>query len=148
MKRRWATFHATRFEHKTPAPHFINPTCFGEDVAAWLRPHLETAGLQPGEPIQEDYGWGLWARSGGDPYWIAIGCFADDDSGDEAEWGIGVAYDPGFNLRKRLFHRPRDQDLLRVAVAVDAALKGDPAIRRVEWWLEEPHRAPASPVPV
>ena len=147
MKLRWATFKTTRFEHKTPGPHFINPNCFGEDVAIWLRPALVTAGFDPSEPIQEDYGWGLWTRSGSDPYWIAISVIPEDGSADEAEWGIGIAYDPGLDLFKRLFHRPREADSLRVSAAVDAALKADPSIREVEWWLGEPHRGSPSAVP-
>lgn len=148
MKLRWATFRSSRFEHRTPGPHFINPTCFGEDLAAWLRPHLQAAGLQPSEPIQEDYGWGLWTRADGDPYWIAIGAFGDDTPETEAEWGIGVSYDPGFNLLKRLFHRPAEGGLLRVATAIDAALKGEPSIRQVEWWRETPHQGAPNSAPM
>lgn len=157
MKPRWVTFLATGFEHKTPGPHFINPTCFGEDVAVWLRPALAAAGLEPSEPIQEDYGWGVWTSSGGDPYWVAISVFEDgdeadddkanDDKADEAEWGIGISYDPGFNLRQRLFHRPREEDLRRVSTAVDAALRAHASIRQIEWWLDVPHRGSSTTGP-
>ena len=147
MKPRWVTFRATGFEHKTPGPHFINPTCFGEDVAVSLRPALAAAGLEPSEPIQEDYGWGVWTCSGGDPYWVAISVFDDDDKADEAEWGIGISYDPGFNLRKRLFHRPREENLRRVSAAVDAALRANASIRQIEWWLDAPHRGSSTTGP-
>jgi hypothetical protein len=39
------------FEHREMKPHFMNPSSFGEDFAAWLKSELS-------DPIQEDYGWG------------------------------------------------------------------------------------------
>jgi hypothetical protein len=57
------------FEHRKVKPHFINPCCFGEDFAAWLRDKLlplEEEGFDFAEPIQEDYGWGFWASHGRD----------------------------------------------------------------------------------
>jgi hypothetical protein len=31
------TIETDLFEHREVKPHFINPCCFGEDFAAWLR---------------------------------------------------------------------------------------------------------------
>ncbi|HYX67548.1 MAG TPA: hypothetical protein VE825_00325, partial [Terriglobales bacterium] len=50
------------FEHRHVKPHFINPCCFGEDFAAWLREQLSTlssSGFVFSDPAQEDYGWGF-----------------------------------------------------------------------------------------
>lgn len=97
------------FEHKEVGPHFINPCCFGEDFAGWLSAELaplRAAGFEFSEPIQEDYGWGLWARSGADAFWIALSCVGDGPTDDPAEWVVSVRYDPGLNVFKRLFHRP------------------------------------------
>ena len=55
------------FDHREVKPHFINPCCFGEDFAAWLKRELLCSaglGMEFSEPIQEDYGWGLWATDG------------------------------------------------------------------------------------
>jgi hypothetical protein len=112
------TVETDLFEHREVQTNFINPCCFGEDFATWLR--LELSRL-PGlafdlsEIIQEDYGWGLWASHGDDRFWIALGCVNDGPQEGPAQWIISVAYDPGFNLVKRLFHRPDRQafDLLR-----------------------------------
>jgi hypothetical protein len=76
---RHVTFRSSRFETRTPAPHFINPHNFGEDVAGWLRSKLP-AGLEPGEVIQEDYGWGTWTRSGDDPVCLAVDAALQGDS--------------------------------------------------------------------
>ena len=45
-----------------------------------------------------------------------------------------------FNLWRRFTHRPRAEDLDRVASAVDARLRSDPAIREIGWWDGEPFR--------
>jgi hypothetical protein len=69
------TFKTSLFESKEPKPHFINERCFGEDLAAWLLQRLREAPFTFDEAIQEDYGWGFWAKVGEDTYWIAIGIF-------------------------------------------------------------------------
>ena len=134
---RSVTFESDRFETATPRPDAINPTCFGADVAAWLRDRLPTE-LHPDTPIQEDYGWGLWTRIGEDPYWIAIGLMEEDDDGPSRTWLMTAAYDPGLNLWRRLVRRPRHEDLDRVCRAVDGALHGDAAITAIQWWDDQP----------
>ena len=97
------------FEHREIKPHFINPCCFGEDFARWLRDQLadlSAAGYELSEPIQEDYGWGFWAARGQDPYWLAISLCGDGPTEEPGEWVVSVGYDPGLNLLKRLFHKP------------------------------------------
>ena|ERR1051326_1237450 len=122
------------FEHREVKPHFINPCCFGEDFAAWLRSELAPlteAGFALSEPIQEDYGWGLWARHGRDPFWIALGCCQDpsvEPSDGPAEWIVSVDYDPGLNLFKRLFHKPDVQAFNQVRDRVKQSLEANPAI--------------------
>ena len=95
------------FEHREVKPHFINPCCFGEDFAAWLL--VELAPLRDfelSEPIQEDYGWGLWASRAEDPFWIALSYCGEGPAEEPAEWVVSVNYDPGLSLMKRLFHTP------------------------------------------
>lgn len=65
------SLQSARFEYKEPKPYFINPNCFGEDVAGWLVTALGREGFMVDEPIQqEDYGWG---------FWTAISLAEDDD---------------------------------------------------------------------
>ena len=137
--RRHVTFRSRRFENRTPQPHFINPNCFGEDLAGWLREGMDAA-FTPGDVIQEDYGWGLWANAGGEPYWIYVGVM-DESVGEEvAEWMVGVAYDPGLSLVKRLFGKPNPSQLLAICRGIDARLRNTPeSIERIEWW-HEPHQ--------
>ena len=138
---RCVTFASRRFESRTPGPHFINPGNFGEDLATWLRSRLPER-FAPGEPIQEDYGWGVWVQAGSDPYWIAVGKM-DEDEGEAAAdavptWLIALAYEPGFNLLRRLTHRPRREDLDALCAAVHDALQGEAEIDEVRWWGEQP----------
>jgi len=100
------------FEHQQVKPHFINPCCFGEDFAAWLLNELaplRAAGFEFSEPIQEDYGWGVWANRGTDPFWIALSYCGDGPGEEPAEWMVSVNYEAGLNIFKRLFHRPDDR---------------------------------------
>jgi len=63
------------FEHREVKPHFINPCCFGEDIAAWLKKELlrhKDLGFELSEIIQEDYGWGFWASRAKDRFWITF----------------------------------------------------------------------------
>jgi hypothetical protein len=46
--------------------HFINPCCFGEDLAAWLRSRLAEKNVHAGTPYQEDWGWELPVTLGGE----------------------------------------------------------------------------------
>src|SRR5439155_26908024 len=102
------------FEHREVKPHFINPCCFGEDFAAWLKQELlrvPDLGIELSEPIQEDYGWGLWASRGKDRFWVALSYVGDGPQEAPAQWVVSVTYDPGLNLAKRLFHKPDQQAL-------------------------------------
>ncbi len=108
------TVETDLFEHREVKPHFINPCCFGEDFAAWLKQELSRfpeLGIKLSQPIQEDYGWGLWASHGKDRFWIALSYVGKGPQEAPAQWVISVTYDPGLNLAKRLFHKPDRQTL-------------------------------------
>ncbi len=48
-------FETDRFNVSQVKEHFINPCCFGEDVAQWLREKLAEKGAVTGTPGQEDF---------------------------------------------------------------------------------------------
>ena len=119
------TIETDLFEHREVKPHFINPCCFGEDFAIWLRGELSRLageGFSLSEPIQEDYGWGLWASHGKDPFWIALSYVGDGPQEEPAQWVVSVNYEAGLNLVKRLFHKPN-----REAFAVCVSGSGKPS---------------------
>jgi hypothetical protein len=51
-------FQSAAFNTTEARPHFINPDCFGDDLAKWLIPRFRAAGATTDdEPGQEDFGW-------------------------------------------------------------------------------------------
>jgi hypothetical protein len=128
-------FETDRFEHREVKPHFINPCCFGEDLAAWLSGELSAlvgAGFHVSKAIQEDYGWGLWAHHGQDPFWIALSYVGDAPTEEPGQWVVTVAYDPGLNLLKRMFHRPRLDAFSTLRDQVWRSISAAPDIRLLE----------------
>jgi hypothetical protein len=120
------------FEHREVKPHFINPCCFGEDFAAWLKHELsgfQDFGLVLSQPIQEDYGWGLWAARGKDRFWVALSYVGNGPQKASAQWMVSVTNDPGLNLAKRLFHKPDQQTLEQFRDRVRQILTSNSAIK-------------------
>ncbi|HET9407296.1 MAG TPA: hypothetical protein VFO39_08665 [Candidatus Sulfotelmatobacter sp.] len=120
------------FEHREVKPHFINPCCFGEDFAAWLKKELSRfpeLRIELSGPIQEDYGWGLWASRGNDRYWIALSYVGDGPQETAARWAVSVNYDAGLNLVKRLIHKPDRQALEQIGDRVQQILSSNSAIK-------------------
>jgi hypothetical protein len=128
------TVETDLFEHREVKPHFINPCCFGEDFAAWLKVELSEladVGFEFSEPIQEDYGWGFWASRGRDRFWVALSYAGDGPQEPPAQWLISVTDDPGLNLAKRLFQKPDRQALEQLRDRVRSVLASNRAIRMI-----------------
>jgi hypothetical protein len=128
------TVETDLFEHRTVKPHFINPCCFGEDFAAWLKQRLASGpdwGFQFSEPIQEDYGWGFWASHGSARYWIAVSYVGDGPQEPPAQFVISIDLDPGLNPLKRLLLRGDRSALDGLRARARELLAADPAIRIV-----------------
>lgn len=106
------------FEHREVKPHFINPCCFGEDFAAWVREALsrdpDVADFELSGIIQEDYGWGFWASRGKDRFWVAFSYLGEGPQEPPPRWVVFVDHDPGLNIAKRIFHRPDPAALERL----------------------------------
>jgi hypothetical protein len=85
-------FRTSRFNLSKVGLHFINPGCFGEDLAAWLCDKLRQKGVDLGAPYQEGWGWGLPVKNGGQSYYLGAGGNADgsSDNRDEGEWRVIV----------------------------------------------------------
>ena len=120
------------FEHRNAKPHFINPCCFGEDFATWLKQELARLG-DPGFDlsgmVQEDYGWGFWASRGGDRFWLAVSYVGDEPQEAPAQWVISVSCDPGLNLVKRVLNKPDRQAFGLLRDRVWQILRSNDAIK-------------------
>lgn len=129
------SFRTSRFDSTTPKPDFINPTTgFGEDLMIWLVQTIQHSAILLDTPIQEDYGWGVWAKVSDELYWIAVSINEETIGSEVAEWLMTIAYEPGCNLFRRIFHQPRREDFIVLCRAVDAALQSDPAVLNIQWW--------------
>jgi hypothetical protein len=85
-------FDTDRFNLSEVQDHFINPGCFGEDLAAWLRSKLVEKSIPSIEPGQEDWGWYIEAKLGDASYFIGVGGAANESAANsnEGEWRIMV----------------------------------------------------------
>src|SRR6516225_6174855 len=85
-------FKTNRFNLSKVGAHFINPCCFGEDLAAWLRVRLIKMGIETRQPYQEDWGWELPAKLPSGSYFLCVSGNSEGSSAekDDGEWGIIV----------------------------------------------------------
>jgi len=125
------TVETDLFEHREVKPHFINPCCFGEDLAAWMKQELSRVadfGFDLSQVIQEDYGWVFLASRSKDRFWIAFSYVADGPQVPPAQWVISGTYNPGLNLIKRLFHKPDRQSWEYLQAKIRQVVTSNPAI--------------------
>lgn len=85
-------FDTDRFNLSEIKQHFINPCCFGEDLAAWLRSKLLEECISTIEPGQEDWGWYIESKLGDVSYFIGVGGIADEtaENPNAGEWRIMI----------------------------------------------------------
>lgn len=122
------------FEHREVKPHFINPCCFGEDFAAWLKRELSESTelrFELSDPIQEDYGWGFWASQDKDRFWIVLSYVGDGPQEAPAQWIVSVVNDPGINPLKRMFHKYDSRALEQLRGRIRQILTSTPSIKTV-----------------
>lgn len=95
-------FRSSRFNLSEAGAHFINPCCFGEDLAAWLGEKLAERGIPTDPPGQEDWGWYLRLSHQGVRYLLGVSGNADESSADRnaGQWRIIV--DKSRSLGERL----------------------------------------------
>lgn len=125
------TVETDLFEHRDVKPHFINPCCFGEDFAQWLKTRLSERGLSIGEPTQEDYGWGFVVSCGEETHWVAISYVGDGPQEPPPQWVISIQPNASLNPIRRWFRRVNAAALERVRDGVNRAISSEPRIRRV-----------------
>ena len=83
-------FKTDRFNLSRVGKHFINPCCFGEDLAAWLQGQLLEQGVQASAPGQEDWGWYVRAKNGNDSYLLCMSGNSENETTDFGKWRIIV----------------------------------------------------------
>jgi hypothetical protein len=117
-------FKTGRFNLSKVQPHFINPCCFGEDLARWLHEQLSERGICAAEPYQEDWGWELRAEEDGKRYYVGVGGNSDDGTSDMGEWRIII--EKARSIRDRLTGKGKMSADDRMMKAVEEILAGEP----------------------
>lgn len=119
-----ATFVTDRFNTTTSKPTFINPGCFGDDLALWLIDELRTDGVRvDAEAVPEDFGWAIAFERDGRWYWAVIGYVPG------RVWYIAIER-RGF--MPMLFRRSRAIPC-EVIDTITRVLIRDPDIRSLQW---------------
>ncbi len=123
-------FQSTAFNCTEQKDYFINPGCFGDDVALWLIQRLRKQGLRTTEREQEDFGWYFTFWIGDVEHCIVIG-FQPNDTSIGDQW-IGL-----LERQKGFFGSlfgARHRDISPEAIqAVEKALRSSSEIQQLSW---------------
>jgi hypothetical protein len=131
MNARDILFKTSRFNLSRVDEHFINPCCFGEDLAAWLRIELVNNCVESGLPGQEDWGWYLQVKHDGNAYFLGMNGNAEENSANvnDGEWRIIV------KKNRSIWQRIRGMGAVTVEdgmfALIEKILRGEPDIRQV-----------------
>ena len=124
-------FVSTHFNTSVPKDYFINPGCYGDDLAEWLIAKLNASAIATSaEPGQEDFGWYLTFVLERTEYCVVVGFQPNDpESGDC--WIGWVERHVGF-LASILGGRKRGISPNALA-HLDRVLRSSPEIRDLVW---------------
>ena len=90
------TFKSRGFNTSVSKPTFVNPECYGDDVAIWLIEELRARGVETDEqPGAEDFGWYLKFAHNSTPYCAVVG-YRPEDEPNEGDWVVWLERDAGF----------------------------------------------------
>jgi len=117
------------FEVTTPGEHFINPRCFGDDFAGWIRERLDSDGVETSEPIQEDWGWVLLAKYEQHTFTISIGVMDESIGMMPAEWRVSVAYEKPLNGFRSWFRPVPGNQLGSLFAQLRTVVSSEPRFR-------------------
>lgn len=125
------TLETDLFEAKTAKPSFVNPNCFGEDFAEWLRARLVAHGIEPSPPIAEDWGWVMIVPYSGLRFTLSIAVMDESIGQIPADWRVGVSYEKGLNGLRAWFRAAPEADLEELAKHLREVLEAEPRIRNL-----------------
>jgi hypothetical protein len=129
------TFKSRAFNTSMPKPSFVNPECFGDDVAAWLIGQLRARGLETAEqPGAEDFGWYVRFTQNDTPYCAVVG-YRPDHGPDGGDWVVWLERDAGFfgSLLGR-----RDKGIQHEAAhLLHEILSASGELRHIRWYFKK-----------
>lgn len=124
-------FKTGRFNLSKVDETFINPCCFGEDLARWLREALRKKSLEVSDPYQEDWGWELPAKNETGRYYLCVSGYAHNEGADSnaGEWRIIL--EKRRSIGQRLTGKGKIELSDGMLASVREILEGEPDIRDV-----------------
>ncbi len=125
-------FRTNRFNLSKVGAHFINPCCFGEDLAAWLRVELTSLEIETREPYQEDWGWELPARLPGSSYFLCMSGNSEESSIDKNDGVWRIIVEKKRSVGQLLTGKGKitsDDDMVNT---IERILRAEPTIREVQ----------------
>ena len=124
------TFRSNKFNTSEIKSNYINPCCFGGDVAQWLVQQLTSSGVAVEPKIgQEDFGWYLGFQCGSYRYHFVLGYNPD------GFWMGWLERQRG--LLGRFFGARKKEIQLDAANAIHSILASSGIVSNVRWHLEK-----------
>ena len=117
------------FEVTTVGEDFINPRCFGEDFARFLREKLVKEGITSSDPIQEEFGWVLLLGEAPQRLTLSLGVLDDSIGQIPAVWRVDLAFEKALNGLGAWFRRVPETELDSTFGLVQSLLSTDPRLR-------------------
>jgi len=128
------TFLSDAFNKTEEKENFINPCCFGEDVADWMISQLRSNSgiLIDPEPCQEDWGWQVSLSCVGRHFIIGIGQY-------EIERSLGwmCFIESRLPFYKKWFGVKEKNEFAIVCTAVHKVLRLNTEIMEIRWHTED-----------
>ena len=124
-------FETNRFNLSEVKANFINPCCFGEDLATWLRSKLLEKGVEVTEPDQEDWGWYIEANYRGSWYFLGVGGNSGEAGANknQGEWRVMV--EKRRSLREQLAGKDGMSKADEMMLAIREILTAEPDFKNV-----------------
>ena len=127
------TFLSDAFNRIEQRENFINPCCFGEDLARWVIPRFTDAHLKVDpEPCQEDWGWEVFVTCDGKEFFIGIGQYELD-----SELGWLCFVESRLPFYKKWVGATDTAEQQRVCNSFHSVLVSAPEIRDIRWHTKE-----------
>jgi hypothetical protein len=134
MNARHVLFRTKRFNLSTTKEHFINPDCFGEDLAVWLKQKFIARGMDVSQLGQEDWGWYLKVKCNKESYFLAMNGIpieTDKNQTDFGEWRIIVKKNR--SIGQWLANKGKISADDRMVVLIEETLRAEPDFADVHW---------------
>ena len=127
------TFKSSAFNTTEQREYFMNPGCFGDDVAKWLIDVLRAKGCKAENPGQEDFGWYFNFEVEDTEHCCILGYRPEQDK-EDGSWIGWMERSRGFI--GSIFGDRQRGILLAASRAIHDILSNSSQIRDIRWHLK------------